>query len=1149
MAMKPVEIEFLMKNDTKTGFAEIMASSASTDQKLAMTQAVIARLREELGRLQTQMQSNPTIDNSANIAQVEQFITVLEGLEAQIKEAGNTATSVASKVQTTPMTPTDIPKATQSFNGLNMSIQQIAREMPSLAMGPQMFFMAISNNLPVFADAVSRARLEYEALTKAGQKATPVWKQIATSLFSWQTALATGIMLLVMYGDEIVDWVSSLIKGEEQLTATERAQRGLSEAIKESGYGIGDEIVLLRQLSDEWLTLGDNLDAKKKFIKENQSAFKDLGVAISDVNDAENLLQVNTPDFIEAMRLRAEATAANKLAAEKYEEALVAERNAAEQQAAADAMPDKIISGYDPIYTNTRYGVKQTGSRARYVTNVDKKETQEQADEYSANAQAAREEANAYYDTASALEVRAAALLKNANIKETDKNDTSANDAERERERQLQAERRMARELRQLRWDNEQSEIDQMEEGADRRRRQIALDYEKTRAAILDQEEEWKNSQNGAITPDQSAAIAAALQNADNERRANLEAVDAEELQRGREKLNKLLEEYRTYDQQRRDIETAYQNDMAVLNNEKDRLRNAGEDTSQIEASIQARTDAYRADIQELESEILQSTEFYDKLFSNISQKGYAALKGFYERAKETLENAQMGADGVTIEIPVKQADGTFVKKAVKVTVAEFERMKQQVLAIQKELEKKNPFAAFKTSWTELMTAMKNKGDVTGALSNLNSKGKELTSTIKGWGDSLGAVFGEGFSQSINEMMTMVDGVMDMGTGIAQIFSGDIIGGITNTLSGLASIIEMITSWREKAEALKREQYIAEIETNRAIRERNQELAIERDTIQDIITNQELLNWLVEKGFSKPSSVSVWEAQSAALAEYQKNLEAEAAQYDELWEKLQGSNAYWEWRESLSWGSVEHSLRGMTAAEIELYYNQNKLSDAARDYYEAWVESGKTIEELKQQIEETYATLQEMVMGNSFDGFLTNVRNAMREARGEVGQFATFAEETIAEALLNAFMYEHLAKVLEPLYNDLSGALIDGTADADFIENWKNLLVSVMGTETEKLKALGEALGIDLFSGDSGTSQRGKSGGFETMTQDQGTKLEGLFTSGQMHWSSIDSKMDNVTNALGEHLDVLSGIKDNTDNIPKILAEMQKWNRDGIKVK
>ena len=445
--MKPVEIEFLMKNDTKTGFAEIMASSASTDQKLAMTQAVIARLREELGRMQAQMQANPTIDNSANIAQVEQFISALEGLETQIKEAGATATSVSSRVQTTPMTPTDIPKATQSFNGLNMSIQQIAREMPSLAMGPQMFFMAISNNLPVFADAVSRARIEYQALTKAGQAATPVWKQILTSLFSWQTGLTTGMMLLVMYGDEIVDWVSSLIKGEEQLTATERAQRGLSEAIKESGYGIGDEIVLLRQLSDEWLTLGDNIDAKKKFIKENRTEFEKLGVAVSDVNDAENLLVVNTPDFIEAMRLRAEATAADKLAAEKYEEALIAENQ---------------LSGMSP--TKMKMVPKSYGFQGTVAEWQDVEVENEEYTKTEKRATAAREEADAYYDTAAALKLRAAALLAAANIEEDndDDDDTSADDAEREREHQLQAERRMARELRQMRWDNEQSEIDQM---------------------------------------------------------------------------------------------------------------------------------------------------------------------------------------------------------------------------------------------------------------------------------------------------------------------------------------------------------------------------------------------------------------------------------------------------------------------------------------------------------------------------------------------------------------------------------------------------------------------------------------------------------------------------------------------------------------
>ena len=66
-------------------------------------------------------------------------------------------------------------------------------------------------------------------------------------------------------------------------------------------------------------------------------------------------------------------------------------------------------------------------------------------------------------------------------------------------------------------------------------------------------------------------------------------------------------------------------------------------------------------------------------------------------------------------------------------------------------------------------------------------------------------------------------------------------------------------------------------------------------------------------------------------------------------------------------------------------------------------------------------------------------------------------------ALLNAFKYQHLAKVLEPLYNSLSEALINDTADADFIEEWKNLFVSVLGGETEKLKAIGDAMGVDLF--------------------------------------------------------------------------------------
>ena len=140
--------------------------------------------------------------------------------------------------------------------------------------------------------------------------------------------------------------------------------------------------------------------------------------------------------------------------------------------------------------------------------------------------------------------------------------------------------------------------------------------------------------------------------------------------------------------------------------------------------------------------------------------------------------------------------------------------------------------------------------------------------------------------------------------------------------------------------------------------------------------------------------------------------------------KLQASDAHWEWGNSLNGGSKTHSLRGMSAEQIELYYNQNKLSDAARDYYEAWVDSGKTVEELKQNIEECYATMQEMVMGVSFDSFLSNARDALREMRGDVSKLGEFTEDTLSEAVLNAFMYKDLAKVLEPLYDELSEAFI-----------------------------------------------------------------------------------------------------------------------------
>ena len=104
-----------------------------------------------------------------------------------------------------------------SWNGLQMQVQQIARELPNAALGLNMFIIAISNNLPMLIDEIKRTSDEVQRLRMEGQKTVSVWKQLMGAVFSWQTAVVVGITILTAYRNEISDWVASLFRGEKAL--------------------------------------------------------------------------------------------------------------------------------------------------------------------------------------------------------------------------------------------------------------------------------------------------------------------------------------------------------------------------------------------------------------------------------------------------------------------------------------------------------------------------------------------------------------------------------------------------------------------------------------------------------------------------------------------------------------------------------------------------------------------------------------------------------------------------------------------------------------------------------------------------------------------------------------------------------------------
>ena len=135
------------------------------------------------------------------------------------------------------------------WNGLGMSIQQIGRELPSLAMGWNTFFLAISNNLPILTDEIKRAKDEYNRLKEAGQQATPVWKQVVSSLLSWQTALTVGITLLTLYGKDIIEWVGNLFKAKDGTEELTEATKRMNTAISGVYSSASEEMRVLKDLN------------------------------------------------------------------------------------------------------------------------------------------------------------------------------------------------------------------------------------------------------------------------------------------------------------------------------------------------------------------------------------------------------------------------------------------------------------------------------------------------------------------------------------------------------------------------------------------------------------------------------------------------------------------------------------------------------------------------------------------------------------------------------------------------------------------------------------------------------------------------------------------------------------------------------------
>lgn len=170
-----------------------------------------------------------------------------------------------------------------------------------------MFFMAISNNLPIFTDELARARKEYDLLTASGQKATPVWKQVISSIGSFQTLLAVGITLAVVYGKQIGNFVSSLFRGKSAFDAAARSAEAFHATMLEGRRNAQSEVVklnlLYRAATDNARAMNERLEATKRLKDEYPDYFKNLSdeqIMVGKAGDAYKSLVANIYEYAKA---------------------------------------------------------------------------------------------------------------------------------------------------------------------------------------------------------------------------------------------------------------------------------------------------------------------------------------------------------------------------------------------------------------------------------------------------------------------------------------------------------------------------------------------------------------------------------------------------------------------------------------------------------------------------------------------------------------------------------------------------------------------------------------------------------------------------------------------------------------------------------
>lgn len=1163
--IKKLKADFAALNDT-----EKVGSKGYNILRQVEQQVAVRKREEEAVRANIKAQKEQIIQNNSeegSITQLRKQLSLMLNLYdnmGRIKRSGNSGKELLAQIR---VIQTELNEAEQAsgrfqrnvgnyssaFNGLGMSIQQIARELPAATMGINMFFLAISNNLPIFFDEVQKARKEYaayiEELKKGNtevQKVAPVWKQIISGVFSLNTALVVGITLLTAYGKEIFNYLDGLINTKKVTNDLSDVTKVFNEMVNKGTKDAQQDITRLNLLYKAATDVARGQDERNKAVAALQKAypdyFKNLDAEAIKNGTAQQSYENLAASILRAAQARAVenriAENRNKAidleeqidkAYEGYEEAqkklkeLIAERDKIDRE----AMPD--------LYSAAQINI---GAQLGKIHSMENDAAKLRTELYQLNKQS-QELANSI----SAIDL----TFNKGNDSNKGAGNRNINALTSQQDKILGLESKYALERRRQAEDLEfqiaQARISAMNDGYQKAKAQRDLDNKKeiqdlqrqkedairaeidAQKKVFDEQEKLKAKQNKKYkikTFDASTVNTSNISSAFDSIIGYVSNRQKDDLIREQESAwNEYLIKFGNYQQKRRAIIEKYNNAIETAA------------TAGNAAALEGEKKQY---LEQLDEQYGKTTRAMADLFEDASTKSVSAIQDIIDKY-ETLIKYMSGTDK-DISITDLKGIGFTDKDIEKIERGEIsiKDVTDAIRGLKDELKGKSPWKAFVSDLEKGIEAIKKGGNdskkVGQGITDIGNAVTSFTPALGEFGSNIANIFGVSDS-AITGVTDALGGLGTTAIGVGQIMSGDIVGGAMSAVSGISSVVSafeglfgadysgyenmksqyetLITIWDELI--TKKMDYIDIDYGTEAIK-----AAEEAEQLVNIQISRQ--RQLIKRLASSGASIG-----SHSLG-YRINERLSKEDYQRI-SGLVGQKI-----------TAEYQLWDLSSEQIEKILSDEKLVSVLDTVNKDFVTYLQNIVDYGEQLTEIAQKEKEAITGIGFDEFKSGYVDLLSDLDSTNEDFADNFEQYLQKAIFQSLLANKYKEQIQRLYDSWAEYGKDGlTSDeAQALRNMQQNLTNSLLAERDKL--------MQDFGWQSDSTREASQKGIATASQDSVDENNGRLAVMQGHTYSINENVSRMATGIDGLLNYSVANLSTTTDIDKTAKAIESQSKD-----